>query len=50
VNTDLGYFDHIIPCGIVNKKVTSLAAELGHEIPMDEVKNEVRNAFFRLFS
>jgi lipoyl(octanoyl) transferase len=50
VNTDLGYFDHIIPCGIVNKKVTSLAAELGHEVPMDEVKNEVKAAFFRIFS
>jgi lipoyl(octanoyl) transferase len=50
VNTDLGYFDHIIPCGIVNKKVTSLAKELGHEVSMDEVKNEVKNAFFRLFS
>jgi len=29
VNTDLGYFDHIIPCGIQGKAVTSLHAELG---------------------
>jgi lipoyl(octanoyl) transferase len=49
INTDLSYFDHIIPCGIVNKKVTSLAQELGCTLPMDEVRNEVRNAFFRLF-
>lgn len=34
VNTDLSYFSYIVPCGIVNKKVTSLAEELGH--PVDE--------------
>lgn len=49
VNTDLGYFDHIIPCGIVNKKVTSLAKELGQDVLMDEVKDEVKKAFFRIF-
>jgi lipoyl(octanoyl) transferase len=49
VNTDLSYFDHIVPCGIVDKKVTSLAQELGYTLPMDEVRDEVKNAFFRLF-
>lgn len=29
VNTNLGYFDHIIPCGIKGKAVTSLEVELG---------------------
>lgn len=49
VNTDLGYFDHIIPCGIVNKQVTSLAKELGYPLPIEEVKEEVRKAFYRIF-
>lgn len=49
VNTDLSYFNHIIPCGIENKKVTSLARELGDDLPFEDVKHEVRKAFFRLF-
>ncbi len=44
VNTDLSLFDNIIPCGIVDKdkSVTSLAAELGREMDMDEVKSKVK--------
>lgn len=38
VNTDLRYFSYIHPCGFIDKGVTSLQAELGYEIPMDEVK------------
>lgn len=38
VNTDLNYFNHIVPCGITDKKVTSLSKELGHEMDMVEVK------------
>lgn len=38
VNTDLNYFNHIVPCGITDKKVSSLSNELGHEMDMDEVK------------
>ena len=34
VNTDLSYFNLIVPCGIENKPVTSLANELGEEIDM----------------
>lgn len=37
VNTDLGYFNHINPCGFVDKGVTSLQKELGYNIPMEEV-------------
>jgi lipoyl(octanoyl) transferase len=39
VNTDLSYYDHIVPCGIVDtdKSVTSLALELGHEVAIQEV-------------
>lgn len=39
INTDLSYFDHIIPCGISDKGVTSLEKELGRKIPMLEVQN-----------
>lgn len=39
VNTDLGYFDNIIPCGIddADKSVTSLSRELGRKIPLEKV-------------
>jgi len=38
INTDLSYFQHINPCGFVDKGVTSLAVELGREINIAEVK------------
>jgi lipoyl(octanoyl) transferase len=37
VNNDLRYFDHIIPCGIRDKQVTSIARELGIEVDMEEL-------------
>ncbi|MBT8187416.1 MAG: lipoyl(octanoyl) transferase LipB, partial [Croceitalea sp.] len=41
VNTDLGYFDLMIPCGIKDKAVTSLNVELGRaKIDMKEVKEK----------
>ncbi len=49
VNTDLGYFDNIIPCGIQDKLVTSLEKELGRSIPIEEVKAEVRRRFEAVF-
>lgn len=49
VNTDLSYFNHIIPCGIVGKQVTSLAKELGQQINMEEVKNKVKSHFAEIF-
>lgn len=49
VNTDLSYFDHIIPCGIRDKKVTSLAAELGKEVPLEEVKERIRYQMEQVF-
>ncbi|HLD52787.1 MAG TPA: lipoyl(octanoyl) transferase LipB [Sediminibacterium sp.] len=49
VNTDLTYFDHIVPCGIQNKKVTSLAQELGRMIDFEEVKYRVKKHFEAIF-
>ena len=41
VNTDLRWFDEMIPCGIPDKEVTSLARELGHAVPMEAVEDEL---------
>ena len=49
VNTDLRYFDYIIPCGIQNKQVTSLAKELGKQVAMEEVTEKVKRNFERIF-
>ncbi|TCZ74388.1 lipoyl(octanoyl) transferase LipB [Flaviaesturariibacter aridisoli] len=49
VNTDLSYFNHIIPCGIINKKVTSIKEELGREVPMEEVKEYLKENFCKVF-
>jgi lipoyl(octanoyl) transferase len=38
VNTDLSYFNHIIPCGIKDKQVTSMERELGRKVDFEEVK------------
>ncbi len=49
VNTDLSYFNNIIPCGIVNKQVTSLQKELGRALDMEEVKEKVKRNFEKVF-
>ncbi len=49
INTDLGLFDGIIPCGIKDKEVTSLSKELGRKIELDEVKEKLLFHFIRLF-
>lgn len=49
VNTDLRYFDHIIPCGIDDKSVTSLAKELGHPVDMNAVKAVLKDSIGREF-
>lgn len=49
VNTDLGYFDHIVPCGIKGKGVTSIQAELGREISLLEVQKRLLYHFKTLF-
>lgn len=49
VNTDLRYFSYIHPCGFTDKGVTSLAAELGQGLPMEEVRERLENALLGLF-
>lgn len=50
VNSDLGYFDNIIPCGIRGKAVTSLNVELGvEEVDLEEVKEKIKKHFTELF-
>jgi lipoyl(octanoyl) transferase len=41
VNTELEYFEHIVPCGIDDKGVTSLAAELGYTVPLPAVQDRM---------
>ncbi|MDG1710235.1 MAG: lipoyl(octanoyl) transferase LipB [Schleiferiaceae bacterium] len=49
INTDLKYFQHIIPCGITDKSVTSLNIELGKEIDMLDLKQKVKYHFEKRF-
>jgi len=49
VNTDLDYFNFIIPCGIQNKQVTSLQKELGCFVNMEEAKEKVKRNFEKVF-
>lgn len=51
VNTDLDYFNHIIPCGIVDndKTVTSIEQELGKKVEMEEVLARLKSIFAEVF-
>lgn len=49
VNTDLNYFDHIVPCGIEDKAVTSLQNILGRRVDETEVKNHLVKHFQNVF-
>jgi len=49
VSTNLGYFDHIIPCGIRGKAVTSLEVELGKKTPTKELKAKIIKHFSTIF-
>ena len=50
VNTDLSYFNNIIPCGIQNKQVTSIEKELNKWVDMGEVKEKLLENFKSVFS
>ena len=49
VNCDLSYFGNIIPCGIVDKSVTSMQKELGREVDMQEVQHKLKGHLKKLF-
>ncbi len=49
VNTDMRFFDYIVPCGIGDKAVTSMQRELGREIDEQEVKDILRAEFAKVF-
>ncbi len=49
VSPDLRYFDHIVPCGLKDKGVTSLERLLGHKVVMDEVVQRTVAAFAAVF-
>ncbi len=49
VNTDLSYFNNIIPCGIVNKQVTSVQKELGEKVDFIEIKEKLKRNFEKVF-
>jgi len=50
VNTDLSYFNNIIPCGIADKGVTSIQKEIGQTLDIKQVSALLRNNFMRLFT
>lgn len=49
VNTDLGYFNHINPCGFTDKAVTSMEKELGGKQDMEAVKQKLRDKIAEVF-
>jgi lipoyl(octanoyl) transferase len=50
VNTDLSYFDYIVPCGISAKPVTSMQREFGREVDLNEVAQRVAGNFGTVFA
>jgi lipoyl(octanoyl) transferase len=49
VNTNLSYFNHIVPCGISDKAVTSMQKELGREVDVVEVKEKLKHHLSNIF-
>ena len=49
VNADMSYFNHIVPCGITDKAVTSLEKELGRKVDMEEIKRRFKKYFAETF-
>jgi lipoyl(octanoyl) transferase len=49
VNTDLSFFQRIIPCGILEKGVTSLGQLMGRDVEMNEVSDRVIKEFGNVF-
>jgi lipoyl(octanoyl) transferase len=49
INSELSYFDNIVPCGIEDKSVTSLEQELERKVDMNELKNRLKTNFTNIF-
>ena len=49
INSDLSYFNNIIPCGIENKSVTSMQEELGFKLDFQEVSTILKNQLAKQF-
>jgi lipoyl(octanoyl) transferase len=49
VNTDLSFFNLIVPCGITSKPVTSMQKELGHAVPLQDVAHALSRNFGMVF-
>lgn len=49
VNTDLQFFNHIVPCGISDKAVTSMQQEIGTPVPLESVSLVLRQHFADIF-
>ncbi|TWP22525.1 lipoyl(octanoyl) transferase [Apibacter muscae] len=49
VNPDLSYFTNIVPCGIINKGVTSIEQELNKTLDLQEIKNNIKKNFSEVF-
>jgi lipoyl(octanoyl) transferase len=49
VNTDLSFFDLIVPCGITNRPVTSIEKEVGNPVPLENVAHSVARNFGGVF-
>lgn len=49
VNADLNYFNHIIPCGIADKQVTSIEKELDKKVEMNEIIEKFKKYFAEQF-
>uniref|UniRef100_A0A9J7XDQ5 lipoyl(octanoyl) transferase n=1 Tax=Cyprinus carpio carpio TaxID=630221 RepID=A0A9J7XDQ5_CYPCA len=49
-NTDMSWFDNIVPCGIMGKGVTSLSRELGRDVPTEEAVPKLLEAFTEQFN
>lgn len=49
INTDMDFFNHIVPCGIIDKGVTSMKQELGHDVDEAEVQKIFLEKFSEVF-
>jgi len=49
VNTNMDYFNHIVPCGIIDKSVTSMKQELGEEVDFEKVQQALKENMANVF-